>query len=166
MNDQSEPDNRLESTFDNKLDIYDLASLQTALHTHIPISGHMGIEVDSYDGERLVLSAPLANNINHQLSAFGGSLFSLSALAGWSMVQLKLAEMKIAANTVIAGGDVSYSQPVFTTLHCEIELPAAYPAFREKLLNTGKASILLTSNILLDGKSAMAFSGKYVVRKI
>jgi thioesterase domain-containing protein len=166
VNDQSVPDNTLVSTFDNRLDIYDLASLQTALHTHIPISGHMGIEADFYDGERLVLSSPLANNINHQQSAFGGSLFSLAALAGWGILQLKLAEMKLTANTVIAGGDVSYSQPVFTTLHCEIELPATYPAFRDKLLNTGKASILLTSNILLDGESAMAFSGKYVVRKI
>jgi len=165
VNDQSLPDNTLASPFDNRLDIYDIASLQTALHTHIPISGHMGIEAESYDGERLVLRAPLANNINHQQSAFGGSLFSLSALAGWSIVQLKLAEMKITANTVIAGGDVSYSQPVFTTLHCEIELPPTYPAFRDKLLNTGKASILLTSNIVLDGESAMTFSGKYVVRK-
>jgi len=158
VTDQSEPD--------NTLDIHDLATLQAALHTLIPISKHMGIEARAYDGRRLVLSAPLANNINHQQSAFGGSLFSLSALAGWGILQLKLAEMKVKANTVIAGGDVSYSQPVFKTLHCEIELPPAYPAFRDKFLETGKASILLTSNILLDGQSAMAFSGKYVVRKI
>jgi len=158
VTDQSKPN--------NILDIHDLASLQTALHNLIPLSEYMGVEADSYDGERLVLSAPLANNINHQHSAFGGSLFSLSALAGWGILQLKLAEMKVNANTVIAGGDVSYSQPVFSTLHCEIELPATYPTFREKLLETGKASILLTSNILLDGESAMAFNGKYVVRKI
>ncbi|MFT5561037.1 MAG: thioesterase domain-containing protein [Candidatus Azotimanducaceae bacterium] len=162
MTDQSEPDN----TRYNSQDIHDLATLQSALYNFIPISKHMGINADSYDGERLVLSAPLANNINHQLSAFGGSLFSVSALAGWSILQLKLAEMKVEANTVIAGGDVSYSHPVFETLHCEIELPDAYPAFRDKFLETGKASILLTSNIMLDGQSAMAFSGKYVVRKV
>lgn len=151
---------------DNNATIQDLATLQGALHRLIPISKHMGIVAEHYDGNQLVLSAPLANNINHQQSAFGGSLFSLSALAGWGILQLKLTELGMTANTVIAGGDVSYDLPVFESLRCEINLPDDYPTFKEKLVSTGKASILLTSNILVGTGSAMAFHGKYVVREI
>jgi hypothetical protein len=77
-----------------------------------------------------------------------------------------LAELGIKANTVIAGGDVGYSLPVFETLVCEITLPDAYPEFQAKLIANGKASILLTTNIIVEGVSAMTFNGKFVVREI
>lgn len=150
----------------NNLAITDLASLQSALHSLIPISAHMGITATHYDGHRLVLTAPLQANINHQMSAFGGSLFSVSALAGWSILQLKLGELGIAANTVIRGGDVGYTAPVFEDLVCEIELPDDYPSFAEKLQSSGRASLFLTSAIKLTASedSAMNFHGKYVVK--
>lgn len=148
--------------------ITDLESLQIALHELIPVSGFMGIKAVSYDGNKLVLEAPLAPNVNHQMSAFGGSLFSVSALAGWSLMQLKLAELKLTANTVIAGGDVGYSAPVFEDIRCEISLPNTYSEFAERLKANGKASLQLTSGILLKDQTepAMAFSGKYVIRQI
>ena len=143
-----------------------IESLQQAYHRLIPISEHMGIRVVSYDGECLRVTAPLANNINHQQSAFGGSLFSLVALAGWGILQLKTAELGLDCNTVIAGGEVGYHLPVFTELVCECRLPSSYSDFASRLTNTGKASILLDTGILLDDASAMTFSGKYVVRQI
>lgn len=148
--------------------ITDLASLQSALHSLIPISAHMGITATSYDGQRLVLTAPLQANINHQMSAFGGSLFSVSALAGWSILQLKLGELGITANTVISGGDVGYTAPVFEDLVCEIALPDSYPEFVTKLQSSGRASLFLTSEIKLatTNESAMNFHGKYVVKAL
>jgi thioesterase domain-containing protein len=38
---------------------------QELLHARIPITRAMGVKVEDYDGERLVLSAPLAANVNH-----------------------------------------------------------------------------------------------------
>ena len=52
----------------------------------------MGIRVAAYDGTSLKLTAPLAPNINHKSTAFGGSLYSLAVLCGWGIVHLKLAE--------------------------------------------------------------------------
>ncbi|MDZ7686597.1 MAG: YiiD C-terminal domain-containing protein [Gammaproteobacteria bacterium] len=60
--------------------------LEAAYHELIPISGYMGIRVKSWADGRLVLSVPLAPNINHQGSGFGGSLFSVAALAGWGIL--------------------------------------------------------------------------------
>ncbi|MCA1850796.1 MAG: thioesterase domain-containing protein [Acidobacteria bacterium] len=42
--------------------------IQELLHSKIPIS----VRVEDYDGRRLVLSAPLAENVNHLGTAFGG----------------------------------------------------------------------------------------------
>ncbi|HIG40467.1 MAG: YiiD C-terminal domain-containing protein [bacterium] len=137
--------------------------LVEAYHTLIPISQHMGITVDAYDGNSLTIKAPLENNINHQNSAFGGSLFSLAALAGWGIIQLKLSELNLSANTVIAGGDVSYSAPVFEELVCQCRLPDEYDTFVDRLKSKGRASITLQSNFMVDASIAMAFSGRYVV---
>ena len=123
----------------------------------------MGITVSEYDGNTLTIKAPLANNINHQQSAFGGSLFSLAALAGWGILQLKLSEMNLTGNTVIAGGDVEYSAPVFEELICKCSLPDEYNGFATRLRDTGKASLRLKSNILTGHEKAMAFEGEYVV---
>ncbi len=128
----------------------------------------MGLEAISYDGNKLVLKAPLAPNINHQQSAFGGSLFSVSALAGWSILQLKLGEQDIKANTVIKGGDVSYSAPVFEDIVCELHLPDDFDAFMPKLTSSGRASLILNSEIFIGTERtvAMQFNGKYVVKTI
>jgi thioesterase domain-containing protein len=148
-----------------RLPLPTLDALQHAYHTLIPISKHMGLQAQAYDGQCLRVSAPLANNVNHQQSAFGGSLFSVVALAGWGILQLKITEMDLDCNTVIAGGEVSYQLPVFSELVCECRLPPDYPAFAAKLRETGKASILLETAILVDNTPAMTFSGKYVVRQ-
>lgn len=150
----------------NNPTIKDLDSLKTALRNLIPISTHMGLEVISYDGDKLTLKAPLAANINHQQSAFGGSLFSVSALAGWSILQLKLGEQNLTANTVIKGGDVSYTAPVFEDIVCELRLPADFDRFMSTLKDTGRASLILKSEIFIgtDKEVAMQFTGKYVVK--
>ena len=140
-----------------------MASLEHAYHSLIPISAHMGITVAAYDGNSLTIKAPLENNINHQRSAFGGSLFSLSALAGWGIIQLKLAELGLTGNTVIAGGEVGYAAPVFEELVCSCTLPTGYTEFASALQTRGKGSIRLQSSFLVEQRPAMEFSGKYVV---
>lgn len=110
------------------------------------------------------MAAPLANNINHQQTAFGGSLFSVAALAGWGLLQMKMTELDVEANTVIAGGDVSYSVAVTSALTCHCELPPDYQGFVDKLGSRGKASIQLKSEFYEGDQLAMQFSGTYVVR--
>lgn len=138
-------------------------SLERTYHKLIPISAHMGVKVVSWDGQKLVLQAPLANNLNHQQSAFGGSLFSLAALAGWGLLQLKLAELELHCNTVIAGGDVSYAIPVFDDFICECALPKHWSEVVTGLTTKGKGTLDLASAIIANGKQAMTFNGRYVI---
>lgn len=146
-----------------ELRIDSAASLASAYHRLIPISKAMGIAVKDYDGARLTLTAPLAANVNHQMSAFGGSLFSLAALAGWGLLQLKLTELRLDCNTVIAGGNVAYKRPVFADFDCICELPPDWDTIAAGLAASGRASLELTPWITVADETAMTFSGKYVI---
>jgi thioesterase domain-containing protein len=158
--------NNPDLTHQLKPEIYvdSIESLEVTLHRLIPISHHMGIKVTDYTGSELTLVAPLANNINHQQSAFGGSLFSLTALAGWGLMQLKLCEEMLDGNTVVAGGDVSYSMPVTEDFTCRCSLPEDWPQFLLKLKTKGKASIGMNSVVSASGTDSMQFNGRFVVR--
>ena len=151
-------------TLKPKIFVDSIESLEKTLHKLIPISKHMGITVTDYTGSELTLVAPLANNINHQQSAFGGSLFSLTALAGWGLMQLKLCEENLDGNTVVAGGDVTFSAPVTEDYTCRCSLPDGWPQFLEKLKSKGKAAVGMSSIVSAHGGEAMQFNGHFVVR--
>lgn len=58
--------------------------LQQYLHDHIPLSKAMQITVERISPESVTLSAPLAPNINHRDTLFGGSASTAAILAAWS----------------------------------------------------------------------------------
>lgn len=64
--------------------------LQTYLHAHIPLSGAMQVSVVQAALEGVVLSAPLAPNINHRDTVFGGSASAVASLAAWSLLHTRL----------------------------------------------------------------------------
>ena len=65
-------------------------ALQTYLHQHIPLSQAMDVTVVEASPHQVVLSAPLAPNINHRDTVFGGSASAVAILAAWSMLHLRL----------------------------------------------------------------------------
>ena len=140
-------------------------SLERTLYELIPISQAMGIQVEAYDGRTLTLTAPLSANVNHQQSAFGGSLFSVAALAGWGLMQMKLSELLLDCNTVVMGGEVTYQRPVFDDLRCVATLPEDHETFFEKLREEGRNSTTLLATFESDGKTAMVLSGRYHLRQ-
>ena len=139
------------------------ARLEAAYHELIPISAHMQISVKSWEDGKLVLHAPLAANINHQGSGFGGSLFSIAALAGWGIIELALADLDRPSNTVIANTDVGYKRPVFEDFDCICELPETWDSCRETLLENGRASLILKPSVVVGDDVAMTLSGRYVI---
>lgn len=143
-----------------------MESLQAAFHELIPISQAMGVTVQDYTGLALTISAPLAPNENHQHSAFGGSLFSVAALAGWGLMQLKLSEQLLDCNTVVMDGEVSYKRPVYDDLVCKCTLPDDADTLFETLRNEGSTSTRLTSVFECpDGRAAMTMTGRYHLKQ-
>ena len=140
------------------------AELEATIHQLIPLSVAMGVTVASFEEDLLTLEAPLTPNINHQMSAFGGSLSALSALAGWGMVQLQIGKMHIVGNTVVGSSEAVFLRPVLKHLTCRCRLPNDFAVFQQKLLARGKSSVLLTTEMIEDGEITMTTSSQFVVR--
>jgi thioesterase domain-containing protein len=64
--------------------------LRAYLHGHIPLSAAMGVEPLAVSDDEVRLAAPLAPNVNHRGTAFGGSIATLAVLAGWSWLRARL----------------------------------------------------------------------------
>ena len=61
----------------------DRQSIKEYLYEHIPLSKAMGVEVVEAVSDRVLLKAPLAPNINHRETVFGGSASALCILSAW-----------------------------------------------------------------------------------
>lgn len=140
------------------------AILEETLHRLIPLSRHMGVRVAGYDGTCLCLKAPLAANINHQQSAFGGSLFCLAALGGWGLIHLKLTEMGLDCNTVVGETQASYLKPVREEILCQVDLPDDANRFFAQLTAEGKARTQTTAIIGSRDDPAMQCTAHYHVK--
>ena len=82
------------------------------LHEHIPLSQAMGVRVETAGPDGVTLSAPLAPNINHRETVFGGSASALAILASWTLIHLRLGAAGIRCRLVIQRNSMSYSKPI------------------------------------------------------
>ena len=142
------------------------AELEQCMHQLIPLSVAMKLSVSHYDGNKLQLLAPLEPNVNHQMTAFGGSLLSGCALVGWGLLQLQLGHMDRLGNVVVGEATSTFYSPVADCLRVESELPNHFDTFKQELLTKGVKSIQLDAHVF-DGHAeqpAMTVSAKYVVR--
>ncbi|MDD4911003.1 MAG: thioesterase domain-containing protein [Sideroxydans sp.] len=142
------------------------AALEQTLHRDIPITREMGIRVAAYDGRQLRLTAPLSANINDKGTAFGGSLYSVAVLCGWSMLHLKLREAGLPHNVVIQEANVRYLLPVEQNIEAECQIDDE--AFAQLLISLNKhsrARLPLSVVIKQNDRPAVEFSGRYVVHK-
>ena len=144
----------------------DLArELQRTLDHEIPITQHMGLTVEAYDGQQLTLRAPLDKNLNHKATAFAGSLNAVVTLAGWGLAWLILRELDIAATVVIQHSTSSYLLPVTLDFVACCRKPDAeqLALFEATLRRRGKARIELQVRVEQNGRVAVDFTGRYVV---
>lgn len=143
----------------------DLAGVEAYLHEHIPLSRAMGLKVTGYDGKEVRLWAPLAPNLNHRLTAFGGSVSALGILAGWTLLHIKLGESGDAAQLVIQHSETDYTEPVdrdFTAV-CGMPEGRAWERFERAFRRYGKARIHLECRIEVAGGRTLArHIGSYV----
>ncbi|MFH2134843.1 MAG: thioesterase domain-containing protein [Pseudomonadota bacterium] len=138
--------------------------LQQTLHTDIPLTREMGLRVAAYDGQTLQLTAPLAPNVNDKGTAFGGSLYNIAVLCGWSLLRLKLNEAGLnKKNIVIHEAHTRYLLPVTGELHATCTLTGdVLTEFMQPLQKKGRARITLTVAIHQQDKTAVEFTGQYV----
>ncbi|MBB3167477.1 thioesterase domain-containing protein [Simiduia aestuariiviva] len=132
---------------------------------HLPLTGFMGLRLDHYDGQTLVLKAPLAPNINDKSTAFGGSLYNAAVMACWGMIYLQTQARGVKCNQVVAEGKIKYKAPVQGDIRaiCQAPSPDQLNALFDAFNSNGKASIWLSATIECSGRLAVEFEGKYAI---
>jgi thioesterase domain-containing protein len=142
-----------------------ISQIEDVLHTKIPLTRAMGVRVEDYDDERLILSAPLAANINHLGTAFGGSLNALLVLAGYALLWLELRDAE--CHIVIRESKISYDRPVDGDLRAICKRPelSEMETFKQTFQEKGRARITLSANIEDRGNIAARFEGTFVAMR-
>lgn len=72
----------------------------------------MGIRVLEADESRVVLHAPLAPNVNHSGTVFGGSAAAVAVLAAWALVEVQLEAAGRTARIVIRRSAMDFERPI------------------------------------------------------
>ncbi len=142
--------------------------LKNKMHQDIPLTQHMGISVTRYQSGELILSAPLEKNINHRLTAFGGSIASLATLSCWGLLFLELHQLELCARVVIQKGNTEYLKPVDHdfSAQCRLEKKDELDRFVKMLKRKGLARVDLSASIFCENNLAATFLGTFVAQQI
>lgn len=140
------------------------ARLQAALAREIPLSRAIGITVASWDGRTVRLAVPLAPNVNHQDTAFGGSLSAAATLAGWSALWLLLDAHGLQHRVVIQDASIEYRHPVRADFSVACTLPeaATVARFLSTLRERDRARLALVATVGCPDDELVRFEGRYV----
>ncbi|MFV3315787.1 YiiD C-terminal domain-containing protein [Pseudomonas sp. NY15374] len=144
--------------------------LQAVLHSDIPLTREMGMQVIDWCEQCLRLQLPLAPNVNHKSTMFGGSLYCAAVLVGWGWLHLRLRELGIDdGHIVIQEGQISYPLPVtgVAVARCPAPDEKAWERFLTMYQRRGRARLTLETVVSNAGseEAAVRFSGQYVLHR-
>lgn len=134
------------------------------LREHIPIAAAMGVQVEACGPAEVVLTAPLAANVNHRATVFGGSASAVAILAAWTWLHFALRDVGLECRVVIQRNTMDYLLPIDGdfTAHCPGLAPAAFEKLVRTLRRHGKARTALDAELRLGGRTVATFGGDYV----
>ena len=140
------------------------AEVEAYLHSHIPLSADMGVRVAACDAAGVTLRAPLAPNINHRATVFGGSTSAMAILAAWTWLNFALRAAGPMPRLVIQRNTVDYLAPITGEFeaHCAGLPGEKFGRFRRTLERHGKARATLAVVLTCKGGKVAEFSGEFV----
>jgi thioesterase domain-containing protein len=138
--------------------------LERYLHEQIPLAAAMGARVRIATLEQVELSAPLAANVNHSETVFGGSAAALATLAAWALLHLRVEHAGLDARLVIQRSRIEYERPIpgdFVAV-CRFCDERAWERFRMTLARRGRARLTLAAHLFYQAERRTAFEGDFV----
>ena len=140
------------------------AALQRYLHEHIPLSAAMQVAVLAVDAQGVTLGAPLAPNINHRATVFGGSASALAILAAWALLHTRLAGLGVDSRLVIQRNTMSYERPIIGafTARSFLPQPESWPLFMRMLERKARGRIAVHAVLEFAGQRAGLLEGDFV----
>ena len=141
--------------------------LEAKFRSDIPITGAIDVRVREFSGDRIVLTAPLAPNVNVHGTGFAGSIYALGALCGWGLIFLSLREAGIAGSLVMTEATIRYARPITGELvaTCDVQSNADFCNAMDKYRRAGRARFDLPVTIGAASAPAAELSARYIVRR-
>ena len=143
----------------------DARDLERYLHDRIPLSRAMAVEVRAASPAGVILFAPLAPNINHRDTVFGGSASALAILAAWSALLVRLKDAALDGRIVIQRNTVHYERPMAAAFKASAAVPEG--TSWERLLaaiHRGRPGRIRIHSVLeCDGTPSGDLEGEFVV---
>jgi thioesterase domain-containing protein len=138
--------------------------LERYLHEHIPLTRAMGLSVVAVTADAVVLQAPLAPNINHRATVFGGSAGALALLAGWALLHVRLHGEGIASRLVIQRNTMEFQRPIAAqfSAHSSLLQPERWADFTRMLARKGRARITVLALLRSADQVVGRFTGEFV----
>ncbi len=138
--------------------------IQAYLHGHIPLSAAMQVQVQAANADEVILGAPLAPNINHRDTVFGGSASALAILSAWTLLHVRLGVEGRKARLVIQRNSMNYEQAILGDFTAHAQSPDAqqWNAFIRMFERKGRARITVSSRLLYGDQQVGSFEGEFV----
>ena len=136
--------------------------IQTLWREQLPLAAAMQARIARLDSEVLVVSAPLAANVNHMGTAFGGSLQTLGTLTGWAVTVITAGEDS-DCSVIVRNAHARFHRPVTSDLVAECALPdeAATSSFQRQLARRGRALLRVEVQLPADDGLGVEFRGEF-----
>ncbi len=140
------------------------SDVEAYLHARIPLSRQMQVRVTVGDGAGVRIAAPLAPNVDHRGTVFGGSASAVAMLAGWAQVHARIAELPFETGLVIRRAGIEYDLPIDGDFEAWCPTPgvAEWTRFDTDLRRGGKGRVELGVELQRAGRTVASFQGVYV----
>jgi len=138
--------------------------IKSYLYQHIPLSKAMQTEVVRADTDKVILQAPLAPNINHRETAFGGSASALAILSAWTLLYVRLQQAGLHSRVVIQRNCMHYQRAIVDRFEAVavIEEALHWQRFVRTLTRKGRARINVTATLHCRDEKVGELEGDFV----
>lgn len=152
-----------------------LTRFQNRLDEMIPLTRALAVRLEAYDGQSLLVSAPLAPNHNHQNTVFGGSSYGVAVVTAWALVELLLQDAGLLGEVVVQSGEIEYPNAIDRDFFavCSVPGPEAVTRFHRSLARHGVARLSLqtlvypgTPSLTPNMEPGAVFRGRFVAREV
>jgi thioesterase domain-containing protein len=142
------------------------AVLAAYMSANIPLSNSMEVAVMSADHSGVVLAVPLAPNVNHRGTMFGGSGAALAMLAGWGYIWTLLREVGLDGTIVIRRNRMDFNTPLKEAISAKTATidDRSIASFLQGLRTHGEARQLVEVTLYNGQHPAAQFEGEFFVR--
>jgi thioesterase domain-containing protein len=139
--------------------------LQTSLHERIPLTRALGVQVVVAEPTHVVVHAPLAPNVNHSGTVFGGSAAAVAVLAAWALVEVRLAADRLTARIVIRRSQMDFGRPIAGDFVATANAPAAgdWQRLLQTLQRGRMGRIVVCSTLTCAGETVGELEGEFAV---